>query len=260
MSPSDGAYGEHITVKGDLQIKIPPNVSFEEAATLGVGVTTVGMALYQVLELPLPPCIASTNFPVLIYGGSTATGSLAIQFAKLSGCKVLTTCSPHNFEYVKSLGADVVFDYNSPTCAKDIKDSTDNSLAYVLDCIAERGATEICLNAMSDAVNGRYASIGPVPKEKVAAINPNVDYTFVLGQRAFGYEIVMRGRTLEADPAALHFAKMFWELTRQLLEEGKIKVHNFSISEGGKGLDGVLNGLKLLKERKVSAKKLVYTL
>lgn len=220
----------------------------------------MGMALYQVLELPLPPSAASTNFPVLIYGGSTATGSLAIQFAKLSGCKVLTTCSPHNFEYVKSLGADVVFDYKSPTCVEDIKKSTDNNLAYVLDCISERGAPEICLRAMSDAINGRYASIGPVMAEKVTAINPNVDHTFVMGQRAFGHDIVMGGRTLPADPASLHFAKIFWDLTRQLLEEGKIKVHNFSINEGGKGLDGVLNGLKLLKERRVSAKKLVYTL
>jgi NADPH:quinone reductase-like Zn-dependent oxidoreductase len=218
------------------------------------------MALYQVLELPLPPIIASNNFPVLIYGGSTATGSLAIQFAKLSGCKVLTTCSPHNFEYVKSLGADVVFDYNSSSCAKEIKNYTEDNLAYVLDCISERGATEICLGAMSDAINGRYASIGPIPAEKVAALNPNVDHTFVMGQRAFGHDIVMGSRTLPADPAALHFATMFWELTRGLLEEGKIKVHNFSVNEGGKGLDGVLNGLKLLKARKVSAKKLVYTI
>lgn len=219
------------------------------------------MALYyQALELPLPLTVVSTNFHVLIYGGSTATGSLAIQFAKLSGCKVLTTCSPHNFEYVKSLGADKVFDYNSPACAKDIKEFTGNSLAYVLDCIAERGATEICLNAMSDVVNGRYASTGPIPRGKVAALNPNVDHTFVMGQRAFGYDIVMMGRTIEADPAALQFGKTFWELTGRLLEDGKIKVHRFSVNEGGKGLDGVLSGLKLLKERKVSAKKLVYTL
>ena len=36
----DGAFGNYITVKGDIQIKIPGNLSFEEAATLGVGVTT----------------------------------------------------------------------------------------------------------------------------------------------------------------------------------------------------------------------------
>lgn len=84
---------------------MPDNLSFEEAATLGVGVTTVGQGLYQSLELPLPGKPSSEKTSILIYGGSTATGSLAIQYAKLSGLQVIATCSPHNFEYVKSLGA-----------------------------------------------------------------------------------------------------------------------------------------------------------
>lgn len=33
----DGAFAEYVTAKGDLQIQIPSGVSFEEAATLGVG-------------------------------------------------------------------------------------------------------------------------------------------------------------------------------------------------------------------------------
>lgn len=36
-----GAFGEYIVTKGDLQIKIPDNLSFGEAATLGVGISTV---------------------------------------------------------------------------------------------------------------------------------------------------------------------------------------------------------------------------
>lgn len=37
----DGTFAEYIVVKGDLQIKIPDNLSDEEAATLGIGITTV---------------------------------------------------------------------------------------------------------------------------------------------------------------------------------------------------------------------------
>lgn len=36
----DGAFGNFIAAKGDIQIKIPENMSFEEAATLGVGIST----------------------------------------------------------------------------------------------------------------------------------------------------------------------------------------------------------------------------
>ena len=45
-----------------------------------------------------------------VYGGSSSVGQYAIQLAKLSGYKVATVASPHNFKLVKDLGADVVFD------------------------------------------------------------------------------------------------------------------------------------------------------
>jgi len=57
-------------------------VSFEAAATVGVGIGTVGYALYKILSLPFHPA-KQDGEPILIYGGSTATGTLAIQFAKL---------------------------------------------------------------------------------------------------------------------------------------------------------------------------------
>jgi len=99
-------------------MRIPPNIPFEEAATMGCGLATVGLAMYKHLGLPFlafPPLQTSdfekNRTPILIYGGSTATGTLAIQFAKLSGLEVITTSSPHNFSLLKSLGADYVFDY-----------------------------------------------------------------------------------------------------------------------------------------------------
>ena len=79
----DGAFAEYIVAKGDISIIIPPQMSFEEAATLGAGIITVGQSLYQSLQLPLPTAPATEPFPLFIYGGSTATGTLAIQFAKL---------------------------------------------------------------------------------------------------------------------------------------------------------------------------------
>lgn len=78
-----GAFADYVIAKGDVQLKLPDKLSFEEAATLGVGTTTVGQGLYQSLGLPLPSEPAKEKFPVLIYGGSSATGTLAIQYAKL---------------------------------------------------------------------------------------------------------------------------------------------------------------------------------
>lgn len=79
----DGAYAEFAMVKDGHLAKIPEGMSFEDTASMGAGVTTVGQALYHNLKLPWPTQPSETPFPILIYGGSTATGTLAIQYAKL---------------------------------------------------------------------------------------------------------------------------------------------------------------------------------
>ena len=79
----DGAFGEYLVAKGDVQLKVPDNVSDEEAATLGVGISTIGQGMYQSLGLPWPNEPTKERIPLLIYGGSTATGLFALQFAKL---------------------------------------------------------------------------------------------------------------------------------------------------------------------------------
>lgn len=144
----DGCFAEYAVVKGDVQCKVPDNVSDEEASTLGVGITTVGQSLYQSLGLPFPGSGKSSE-PLLIYGGSTATGSLAIQFALLSGCQVITTCSPRNFAFVKALGAVEAFDYHDFDCASKIREYTNDKLTRVLDCISDSESAKISSEAIS---------------------------------------------------------------------------------------------------------------
>ncbi len=83
--PEDGTFAEYLVAMGDIALKIPDHMRFEEAASLGMQVYTVGQGLYQSLQLPWPtgPVKPEDKFPVLIYGGSTAMGTLAIQTAKL---------------------------------------------------------------------------------------------------------------------------------------------------------------------------------
>ena len=111
LNTEDGAFAEHIVAGGDLAIPIPDHWTDEEACTFPVGALTCGQGLYQCLKLAMPDQPTTSREPVLIYGGSTATGALGIQLLKLSGYTVITTCSPKNFDYVKSLGADAVFNY-----------------------------------------------------------------------------------------------------------------------------------------------------
>ncbi|KAL2859406.1 chaperonin 10-like protein [Aspergillus pseudodeflectus] len=255
----NGAFANYIVVKGDVQIKIPDNVSDEDAATLGVSISTVGQGLYKTLQLPFPTESTKENDAqyILIHGGSTATGIYGIQFARLSGLKVIATSSPHNFDYLKSLGAEAVYDYKSPTAGADIRTYTNNALTLAWDCTGSGGS--IIANALSTD-GGKYASIMPVNKEEVLAINPKVDGPYMsLAYSIFG-ERFRRYEEVPPQPDEFEFAQKVWEVARQLLEQGKLRAPKTFVNRGGNGFEGVLKGMDELRANKVSGGKLVYTL
>ncbi|KAJ5585790.1 Polyketide synthase enoylreductase [Penicillium hetheringtonii] len=233
----DGCFAEYIVAKAHGQWKIPPNLTFEEAATLGVGIVTVGQALYQALKLSPPQAEPIPNgIPLLIYGGSSATGTLAIQFAKLSGYMVITTCSPHNFDLVRGLGADSVYDYKHPEAAAQIRQATGDQLKLTLDCIGgEDGA-----NFWSRTKRENIVDSG------------------TLGYTAVGVAFRKFGREFPPMPEDAAHIAAFITLIEPLLAQGKIKTHPIKVGKGG--LYGVLEGLKLLEEGKVSGEKLVYNI
>lgn len=186
---------------------------------------------------------------------------VGIQFAKLSGYRVVTTCSPSNFEYVKSLGADAAFDYRSPTVVDDIKawSADADALTLAWDCIAQGDAPIISAAALSRTRPGHYRSLVRVADEVVTAVNDKLDNGARLGYTVIG-EAINKGQPIPAIPADYEFGKKFWELSRELLAEGKIKPARTEVNRGGKGLEGVLVGLQEMKAGKVSGVKLVYTL
>ncbi|MCJ1467958.1 hypothetical protein MMC07_006584 [Pseudocyphellaria aurata] len=248
----NGSFAEHIAAKGDVQLKIPDRLSFEDAATLGLGVVTVGQGLYQSLGLPLPTEATDKNLSsVLIYGGSTATGSLAIQFAKLSGLKVFTTCSPRNFDLVKSLGADFVFDHSSESCASEIRKASQDSIQHVFDCISTDASAKICADSVGPQ-GGKYSALLRVqnfPREDITT-------AMTFAATALGEPFQLGFGAFPAVKADYDFAVKFVRLATELLAEGKLKAHPADVRHGG--LDGILDGLRDLQEKKVSGSKLVY--
>ncbi|KAJ5708443.1 alcohol dehydrogenase [Penicillium malachiteum] len=219
-----------------------------------------GQVMYKHLELPLPTEPTKEPFPLFIYAGSTATGMAAIQLAKFSCLTIITTCSPHNFDLVKILGADAVFDYNSPTCGADIKALTKNRLTYAYDCTGD--GARICAYAMSDTEPDIYGGIMPVDYEFLKATNPKVHcQDFLRGYDTMGEDYYwIAEEAVSPDPAEMEFYKFFLGLTQPLLENGSIKPLPMDLNRHGSGLDGVLMGLDELRKGKVSGVKLVYTI
>ena len=126
----NGAFAEYVSADAQYGIvPVPVGWTFEEAAQLGVAPYTALQCLHETLELPSPfEARSGPQRSILIWGGASSVGQYAIQFAKLGGFRVMTTASPKNFELVKGLGADEVFDYHDETVVEKICAATGNTL------------------------------------------------------------------------------------------------------------------------------------
>lgn len=121
---AEGGFQHYTIAREHMASPIPEELSFERACVIPMCCSAASCALYQkgylALDYPTVPAQPVNKEYILITGGSTAVGGNAIQLAKFSGYTVVTTCSERNFAHAKDLGADLVFDYNSPTHEADI--------------------------------------------------------------------------------------------------------------------------------------------
>ncbi|WP_326954079.1 zinc-binding alcohol dehydrogenase family protein [Amycolatopsis sp. NBC_01286] len=120
---AEGAFQLYSVALERMACSIPDALPVDEAAVLPLAVSTAACGLFQTDQLGLRhPSVNAEPIDetVLVWGGSTSVGSNAIQLAVAAGYRVVATASPHNFDYVTSLGAAQVFDYNSPTVVPDI--------------------------------------------------------------------------------------------------------------------------------------------
>lgn len=101
-----GTFAEFIAVnETDIALK-PKNLNMTEAASIPLVALTAWQALVEVGKV-------KPGQKVFIQAGSGGVGTIAIQLAKHLGATVATTTSAKNAELVRSLGADVVVDYNA---------------------------------------------------------------------------------------------------------------------------------------------------
>jgi NADPH:quinone reductase-like Zn-dependent oxidoreductase len=80
--PYRAAFGEYNIPTGPFWLKLPASITTEGGATLSAGLGSAGLAL-KLLGLPLPDAPVQKPAHVLVYGGGTATATIAIQLLKL---------------------------------------------------------------------------------------------------------------------------------------------------------------------------------
>jgi NADPH:quinone reductase-like Zn-dependent oxidoreductase len=106
-----GAFAEYACAVADHFVLKPANLSFEQAAAVGVSATTA-------LQLLRDQGKVGPGQKVLINGASGGVGPFAVQIAKAFGAEVTGVCGTGSVDMVRSIGADHVIDYTKQDFTK----------------------------------------------------------------------------------------------------------------------------------------------
>ncbi len=147
-----GGYAQRVAVPKVQVMPVPASVSLLEAAALPEVVCTVWSNLVMIAGL-------SRGETLLVHGGGSGIGTMAIQLAAMIGARSIVTCgSQRKIDACAELGVDVAINYRDQDWAAVLQEVTDGRGAdVILDVI---GAKYLEANTRSLAFGGRLVMIG----------------------------------------------------------------------------------------------------
>ncbi|KAK6453632.1 zinc-binding oxidoreductase alcohol dehydrogenase [Scheffersomyces xylosifermentans] len=269
-----GAFAEyvkadpHLTIKFDkesfdltpLPVGSSPSSSvknFEGAASTALGLGTVGVSFAHTLAISENKEENSQRY-ILIWGGATATGIYAIQIAKLVyGLKVITTASSKNHEFLKSLGADAVFDYKQPSVIDDIVKFANGKIAYALDTVASKETYQQTYDSTKGSDKVAFDNLLAIKSEDLKLNSERKSDTFgaTLVYFAIGTTQSVGNTKVEPNQKLISDYKHFWY---DLLPPYVQKIKTPSLRILASGLESSNEAFDLLRESKVSGEKVVF--
>ncbi|MBM6575786.1 NAD(P)H-quinone oxidoreductase [Microvirga sp. SRT01] len=202
-----GAYAEYAVAPFGQCLPVPPALSMIEAAALPETLFTVWTNLFE-------RAYATEGDSVLVHGGTSGIGTMAILLGKLFGLTVIVTCgSAAKCRAALNLGAAHAIDYSQDDFVERVKDITDGQgVQAVLDMV---GGDYVPRNLQCLAEDGRHVSIAV--QRGASATVPLFD---IMRRR-----LTLTGSTLRARDAAFK-SLVADELTRTVwphVEAGNLK-------------------------------------
>jgi NADPH:quinone reductase-like Zn-dependent oxidoreductase len=148
LNPKGGFYAEYVAVAAEKVSPIPTTLDLRKAGAIA----TTGLTALQGVDDALK---IKRGESVIVHGATGGVGSLALQFAKLRGARVLGTgAGADGKAFVRRLGADVAVDGKHEDITATARDFAPEGVDAVL-AFAGGDALERCLDALRRA--GRLA-------------------------------------------------------------------------------------------------------
>jgi putative PIG3 family NAD(P)H quinone oxidoreductase len=149
---SGGGYAEKVAVPAGQLLPLPAGVDLKQAAALPEVTCTVWSNVFMVAHL-------RPGETLLVHGGSSGIGTMAIQLARAAGARVAVTAgTEEKLERCAELGAEILVNYREQDFVEEIRRATDGAGADVI--LDNMGAKYLDRNVRALAVNGRLAIIG----------------------------------------------------------------------------------------------------
>lgn len=189
----NGVFAEYALTSAITVARLPEGVSCEAAAAFPCAGLTAYQALVRCMNI-------QPGQSVFIHGGAGGVGGYALQLARLLGAdQIMTSCSSHNFDYVKALGADLAFDYNAVDVHESILGATAGEGVDLILNTVNRASAQKDLSAL--AFGGQLACIAGAP-ETVADFQPSFK-TFTVHKLMLGGAHLSGSRKAASDLAAM---------------------------------------------------------
>jgi putative PIG3 family NAD(P)H quinone oxidoreductase len=183
-----GGYAQKVAVPAGQLLPVPAGLDVLRAAALPEVTCTVWSNVFMVAHL-------RPGETLLVHGGSSGIGTMAIQLAKAVGAKVAVTAgTKEKLDFCAELGADILINYREQDFVEEIERATSGAGADVI--LDNMGAKYLDRNVRALAVNGRLAIIG-----MQGGIKAELNIAALLNKRAAVSATSLRARPLSEKAA-----------------------------------------------------------
>lgn len=202
-----GAYAEYARVNSGMAVRIPEGID-------DVGAAAVMESFITAWEAAVHLGGVGAGSAVLIHAAAGGVGSAAVEIAHALGARVLATANAERRADVRTLGAEVVFDYRTEDFEAGVRKATDGrGVDVVVDFV---GGDYLPRNLRTLAPGGRLVQVGLLGGQDDAAI----PLALLLHNHLRLIGTVMKSRSAEEKRAMIG---RFAEGALPLFTDGKLK-------------------------------------
>lgn len=209
MGSGGGAYAEYAIADHGRLLPIPQSMSFEEGATLTLGLTTMHNAVVTVGAL-------QPGQSVLVQGASAGVGLMAMQIAKFKGAKLVigSSTDPAKRAKLPEYGADLAIDSNDAGWTDQLLNATDGKgVDLIIDQVSGKLINQ---NLAATRVLGRIVNVG-----RLGGTRGDFDFDLHAARRISYIGVTFRTRSIE------EIRDIFTKVKADLwpaVESGKLKL------------------------------------